>query len=229
MLRDFFNNPMDPSGDAGDKGGGGDKPAPTANAPSLDEKLAALVKENEAYKEKLAAFEKGGGDLADKTRQNREESDRRALESKDLEGAITFNLQSGEFLKKHAALLPENVKDLFTTADKETYDSPIQKSNEIKSGLIQEFFAVQANHDLLTVSQKQALADFLKLTKDGKSEKAKAVFDNIFEPALEILKATKKAEEVQRARNGYGDDSDKAYKEKLMNHSQKHYLGVIKS
>ena len=232
----LYGMPMDKAG--GDGGGGGTGGSGGSggaggdgNKGSPDPRDAQIAELNA----KIAALEgKGGGsnggdhDLAQKTQKDREAREKAAADQKSLEGAITFNLQREDFFKKNSALLPESVKDLFATADKETYDSPVQKSSEIKSGLIQEFFAIQANHDLLTPAQKSGLADFLKLTKDGKRERAQSVYENIFEPALEMLRTVKKAEEVQRARNGYGDDSDAGYKQKLISHSRGHYLGEKK-
>jgi hypothetical protein len=216
----------------GDGGGGGGNDADSGNKDS-SKKAAdaadALAKENAALKEKLAKFESSkDSDLNDRTKQDREASDKKVQETKAIEQAVGFNLQATDFLKKNAALLPESVKDLFSVADKETWDSPVVKSSEIKSGIIQQFFAVQANHDLLTASQKTSLADYLKLTKDGKRDRAQSVYDTIFEPALEMLRAVKKADQVQRARNGYGDDSDSAYKQRLVDASRAHYLGEKK-
>ncbi len=215
----------------GDGGGGGGDNANAGNKDSANKggDSDALAKENAALKERLAKFEASkDSDLNERTHKDREASDKKVQETKAIEHAVSFNLQAADFIKKNAALLPESVKDLFTVADKETWDSPVVKSSEIKSGIIQQFFAVQANHDLLTASQKTSLADYLKLTKDGKRDRAQSVYDTIFEPALEMLRAVKKADQVQRARNGYGDDSDSAYKQRLVDASRAHYLGEKK-
>ncbi len=229
-----FYGLFDEKNDSGSGAGAGDK------GKSDDKKSdegSDLAKENADLKARLAKFESKNkdednnntDDLAERARKERETKDKQGADHKAIESAITFNLQKEDFLKQNVALLPESVKDLFSTADKETYDSPVQKASEIKSGLIQEFFKVQSNVDVLTASQKTALADFLKLTKDGKREKAQTIYDNIFEPAIGMLKAIKKTEEVNRARNGYGDGSDSAYKEKLISHSRQHYLGEKKN
>jgi hypothetical protein len=218
---------MDQAGDGqGGAGTGGGAPnEANKNNGGQGVDAEAIAKENAELKARLAKLEGNSQDLSDRARAERENKEKLEAESKGLESAITFNLQSEDFLKKNNDLLPESVKELFTLANKEKFDSPLQKASEIKSGLIQEFFSVQANMDILTQSQRTQLADFLKLTKDGKREKAQMVFENIFEPALELIKAVKRAEQVQRAKQGYGDDSDAAYKQKLISHSRQHYLG----
>jgi hypothetical protein len=116
--------------------------------------------------------------------------------------------------------------DIFQAAEKEKYDSPVHKANAIKSAMMQEFFSIQANVDLLTPHQKSSIEDYLKMTKLGKEEKAQAIFENVFEPALSMVKATKKAEELVRARNGYGNSNDMEtnYKNKIMQLSGARYL-----
>lgn len=215
------------SGSGGDGGGGNKSGQQNDGGQSNKPDHEAIARENAELKAKLAQLEAGNKDkdLRDRANDFRADKDKESSDHRAIESAVAFNYQKDEFLKKNAALLPESIKDLFTVADKHTYDSPVQKASEIKSGIIEEFFGVQANHDLLTASQKAALADYTKLTKDKKRENAQKIYDSIFEPTLEMLKAVKKADQVNRARNGYGDDSDSAYKEKLKTLSRQHYLG----
>lgn len=220
-----FNRPMDKAGDPPGGGGGGGNPPPKTDPPPKSDPPPPKAEDDP----ELAEFRewkksKGDPDLSSRTAKDRADREKASAEHRALESAVTFNLTRDDFLKKNGALLPESVKDLFTKADTETYDSPVQKSAEIKSGMIQEFFALQENLDLLTASQRARVADFLKLTKDGKRERAQSTYDDILEPTIELLRAHKKTEQVNRARNGYGDDSDEPYKKKLMEHSAKHYL-----
>lgn len=210
-------------GTAGDKGasGGGDD-------------IAAIVKQlkadNDAMKAEIASL-KGtpaptDKTLIDKVKDDRKAKDDQAASQKDMEKALTFTLRSQEFLKDNEAVFPKELTELFKAADKETYDSPVQKANAIKAEVMRSFFNVQANMDVLTPSMKQTLEDYLKLTKNGREEKANVVFENVFEPALAMVKNQKKAEEIQRARMGHGtpSDADSAMKEKLRNIGKKHYL-----
>ena len=143
---------------------------------------------------------------------------------KALEKAIKFNYESKEFIKTNQSLLPKTVAGIFETADKETYSDAIEKDAAIKSGLIQAFFEVQANTDLLTASQKIQLDEYLKLTKTVKQERAQSMYDAIFEPTFEMLKRIKKAEAINKGFNT-SDGTDEAYKNKLISGSKKHYLG----
>ena len=74
-------------------------------------------------------------------------------------------------------------------------------------------------------------ADSLEDYVDRKAEeKAKEIYENLFEPALGTLKRVKKAEELSRSKMGYreGSKGDAQYREKLMSLSKKHYLGENK-
>ncbi len=204
-----------PADGGGGAGGTGGEPAPKPAAAPTDE-VAAL-------KAKIAELEAKDKNLLDRTRDNNSQNQDRQKEAQALESAVVFNVGSKTFLKENADYLPKEIEEIFETAAKERFDSPVQKANEIKAGVVESFFAIQENHDLLTASQKNALADYLKLTKNGKQERAQQVYDNLFEPALEMLKRVKKAEQVNRTRNGFGDGTDEAYKKRLIEGSFKHY------
>jgi hypothetical protein len=169
--------------------------------------------------------EKEDPELIDKAKKEASDRDKKVSDHKNLEAALKFSLESEKFLQSNAQFLPKDVADIFKTAEKEKYETAVEKDSAIKSGIIQSFFSVQSNLDLLTQGPKSALEDYLKLTKTGKQEKAQAIYDSVFEPALEMLRRTKKAEALSK---GFGDNSDDAYKTKMMKFSEKHYLGEIK-
>ncbi len=180
----------------------------------LDAKLASLLKAKETEQE----------DLSVKAKKNTEENDKTKNHAKDLEAAITFRLKAEEFIKLNGSLLPKDVPEIFKAADKENYESPIEKDRAIKSGLVQSFFSVQSNADLLTPAQKTSLDEYLKLTKTGKQERAQPFYDSVFEPTFEMLKKLKKAEALSKGLS-VDDDAETAYKNKLMAGSRKHYYG----
>lgn len=187
-------------------------------------------KEIADLKARLATFEgnnqqqqnQNDQDLNEKARQQRDARDKNDNDSKALEAAIRFNVGAQDWLKNNQTVLPKDIGDIFEAAEKEQYGSAIEKDRDIKAGIIKSFFSVQANVDLLTPAIKNQLEDYLKLTQNGRKEKAQAIYDTIFEPAFEMLKRVKKAEAIQR---GHGDGSDDSYKARLMGYSQKHYLG----
>jgi formiminotetrahydrofolate cyclodeaminase len=164
--------------------------------------------------------------LLDSVRKAKEKEENDQSKVKTLESALTFTMKSPEFYKQNAAILPKEVEGIFDAAEKEKYSNAIEKADSIKAGIIQSFFSVQANVDILTGSQKVQLEQYLSLTKNGKQEKASDFYDRIFEPAFETLKRVKKAESLQK---GLGSGDDDAYKKRLMAGSNRHYLGENKN
>ncbi len=167
-----------------------------------------------------------GDDLREKVRKEKEAKESKDGEIKGIEKALAFNMGVESFVKTNVDILPAEIGDLLRAAEKEKYDTAAEKSGAIKSAFIQSFFAVQSNVDLLTPNQKAVLDDYLKLTKNGKEQKAAQVYENIFEPALETLKRVKKAEELGKARAGFASSSkaEDGYKARLMAGSRKAYL-----
>lgn len=220
----FFGNRLNrilmaPEGDGGGGGGGGTPPD-----------SAALAKENADLKAKLAELEKSKAapppepDLAAKAAKEREESEKRARHEKDLEGAIKFTSTAKTWAKENAGLLPKNIESIVDAAEKENYSSTIAKAAALKEAVVLEFFAQQANLDLLTASQKSVLEDFKKLTKDKRHEQAHQVFDSVFEPTFGTLIKLKRAEQVSK---GFKDESqgEQAYKNKRLALARKQHLG----
>lgn len=217
--------------EAGDKGGGGGKPAP-APAPDNSKDIEALRTQNADLMKRLEALEgkkpepkPDDQDLKDKADKDKQAKDQKIKESKDLESALRFDMTHKEWLKTNASILPKEIEGIFSAAEKETYDTIVQKASALKAGVVKSFFAVQENLDLLTSAQKSTLDEWLKLTKTSREERAGEVYDSIFEPTFESKKKIKKAIELQKSGGRYEDDNDSAYKEKIMKASRKHYLG----
>lgn len=213
-------------GGAGGSGGGTPpaKPDPAAELEQLRKENAELKKKAGAPAPDPKPDPAPDPELRDKARLERERADKESARSKALESSIRFNLKSAEFLKTNASLLPQDAEDIFRQAEKENYSDAIEKDQAIKSGLVQSFFAVQTNVDLLTSGQKATLDDYLKLTKTEKQARAQSVYDMVFEPAFETLKRVKRAEALSKGYGG-GSDSETAYKDRMMKLSKKHYLG----
>ena len=205
---------------------------PAGGAPPDNSKdLEALKSQNADLMKRLEALEgkkpdpKEDPDLAEKARKEREAGEKSATHEKSLTAAIEFNASSKDFVKLNQSLIPKSIESIFAQAEKEKYDSAIDKSNAIKAGIISEFFAVQTNYDLLTGPQKNELDVFLKLTKNGKQERVENIYSMIFEPTLESIRKIEKAKQLN---NGSKDQSDgeKALADRMMKLSKKHYLGV---
>ena len=212
-----------------DKGGGGGGGGPDA---------AALAKENADLKAKVDAYEKAkaddeakkkdkekenNDDLATKAAKEREAAEAKAKDSKAIEHAVKFNSNLEKWTKDNATLLPKNMASIIEQANKEKYDSEIQKANDIKVAVVQEFFAQQSNLDLLTDSQKELFADFKNLTKNVKQERVQQFYDSVFEPTLGSLSKIRKAEALQKGLVEPSNNED-AYTKKLMEKSQQHHF-----
>lgn len=217
-----------PEPGAGGGGGGAPDPKPDDTMKAVLDRLDKLEKENAELKKA-----KGGGgdpdpgddpDLVDKAKKERETKERQKSDAKTLERALQFSMTAKEFIKENSTLLPKDIEGIFAEADKETYDSATEKSGAIQAGIIKGFFQVQDNLDLLTPSQKSAIEEFLKLTKNGRQEKAPQLYDQIFEPTFAMLKRIKKAEQLNI---GGKEQSagEKALAERMLQMSKKHYLG----
>ena len=219
------------------KGGAGGGDGKGSGAGGGDD-VAALREQNKALADRLAKLEAAAGkgkdgdgkdgddpDLGDKAKKEREAKEKSAADTKAIEAALKFALGARDWIKTNASLLPKDIAGIFDAADKETYENAVEKDAAIKSAVVQEFFKLQANLDLLTPSQKSALEDFLKLTKNGKQEKARTMYEQIFEPTFEMLKRLKKAEQLGKDGHASASDMETAYKNRMMNMSKKHYMG----
>lgn len=78
--------------------------------------------------------------------------------------------------------------------------------------------------DLLTSTQKNEVEEFLKLTKNGKQDRIENMYAMIFEPTLETLRKVEKAKQVNLETKDQ-TDGEKAYVDRMMNLSKKHYMG----
>ena len=171
------------------------------------EEIEAMKAENAKIKAELDALKtppkndppKDDPSLEEKARLEREKKEKDTESSKKLETALKFTLGSSDFIKNNAALLPKTVEGIFEQAAKENYDSAIEKSNAIKVGIVSEFFAQQANLDLLTETQKLMLEQFRNLSKTVKQERVDSIYDSIFEPHL---KHSAKLKELRRFKKG---------------------------
>lgn len=213
-------------GGGDDKGGKDDKGGPDLKA--INERLEKLEKENADLK-KAAGGKKDDKvddpDLEAKAKAAREAKEKASNDTKKIEAALKFSLGAKDFLKQNASLLPKDIEGIFEAAEKEKYDNAIEKDSAIKASLVQSFFNVQSNLDLLTLSQKSVLEDFLKLTKNGKQEKAQSIYETVFEPTFEMFKRIKKAEQLGKDGQTTASDAIQAYSDRMQKLSKKHYMG----
>lgn len=218
---------MDKAGDGAGGGGSGEG----KGGDDFKAKWEASQAENDKMKAELEALKNpkkpDDADLQKKAEDAKKAEADKLNVTRRQESAVKFNLTVHNFIKDNKDLLPAEVEGIVNQADKENFDTGVAKSAAIKVGIIQAFFKVKENHDRLTASQRSAIDRYLNLTKNGKEEEVENIFENVFEPALELTKAHKKAEEVSKARSGQATSTDGEidYKNRLMEHSKKALLG----
>ncbi len=201
-----------------------------ADLKKSQDEIAKMKTDSAAEKKKLEddkAKQKNDqeDDLLAKAKKEEDEKKKAAAGDKTLESALSFNLTVTDFVKNNKDILPAEFGKVLELANKESYDTPKQKANAIRSGLIQSFFAVQAHIDMLTENQKKSLADFLKLTKNGKEETSHTIYENVFEPGFEMLKQVKKTEDKMKAKQQDSTSNSNSYKDKLKAGSMEKYFG----
>lgn len=219
---------MDKDKEGGGGGGGGSDSA---------KDIQALKDQNTALLARLDALEKGKDkdkdkdkeknddpSLADKAKKEREDQEAHNRSQKAMESAINFNISSKDFVKINASLLPKTVESIFVQAEKQNYDSAMQKANAIKAAIISEVFVVKEWVEHLTGPQKIEVENFLKLTNNGKQERVDNIYSMIFEPTLEMVRKIEKAKQLNNGSKNQ-TDGEKALAERMMKMSKKHYLG----
>lgn len=215
--------------------GGGTGGGEGGEKPDLQKELTAQKEANAALEKRLAALEgkkktnddppPDDPDLKKKADDAAKAKLKQTADTKSIEAALKFSLGAKDWLKDNATLLPKDIDGIFTAAESEKYDSAVEKDGAIKSAVIQKFFEVQSNLDLLTGPQKSALDEFLKLTKNAKQEQSQKMYEQVFEPTFEMLKRLKKAEQLRHDGHIDPTNSDQKYKERMISLSRKHYLG----
>lgn len=209
--------------EGGEAGSGGASDAMKAE-------LDKAKKEIQAMKSQLGRMNQGkenkNESLYEKNQARRVVDKETQSNSSELEKALSFTLKANDFYSSNKDLIPSDVAEMIEMASKENYDSAITKASAIKSGIIESFFSVESNLGLLTTSQKKELEDFRKLTKNGRESKASKVYEFVLEPALEIVKRVKKAEELAKSRNGFSSSNSVTddYKQRLINGAKKRHL-----
>lgn len=177
---------------------------------------------------KAAPKKEGDGDLANIAANAEKKKQEDAAKQKSLETALKFNLGSSDWLKNNTSLLPKSIEGVLKAAEGENYADAMEKAGALKAGIIKEFFAVKENLDFLTDHQKAAVEEFNKLTNNVRQERAPQIFSDIFEPTLEMVRKIKKAEALKKG-EATSTDAASAYEKRMIELSQKHYLGEKKN
>lgn len=201
---------------------------------ALQDKVDAAEAEKKKLQEEIENLKKptpepkpDDEDLKAKAEKERKAKDEEKARTSRMEKAIAFNHTLKDFVKNNKGLIPDEIEGIVAQAEKESYDSASAKAGAVKAGIIQSFFALKDNVELLSAAQKAQLDEFLKFTKNVKEERAETLYDNVLEPALEILKRVKKAKELALSEQGInpGNGVEDAYVKKIVKFSRAGYFG----
>lgn len=201
---------------------------------AADAKAAEDAKKNEPSElaKEIAALKASIAELTKKPKEDEtlnskvKEQESEKQKEKDVETAVKFQVSLASYVKENETLFPKEFGQIIELAEKEKYDSAVQKANATKAALVKSFFDLQENLDVLTSNQKISVEQWNKLSKTGREDRVNQIYENIFEPTVEMIKRVKKAEQVAKANNGELNETDieKAYKDKLVKLSEAHYL-----
>lgn len=162
-----------------------------------------------------------GDDMRDRNRRDNEQRETAQREQARVESAVTFNLTLGKWCDDNKELLPAEIPEILKRSATENFESASAKAAELRSAIILSFFDLQENEDLLTASQKASLANYKKLSRTAKIEKAADFYETIFEPTFESLRKIRRAQDL----NAGGQSSQNtALRDRLIKQGQEVYL-----
>lgn len=192
-----------------------------------DAKLKAEAKEAEAARKKAEADAKKKADEDDALKKAEDEvlKKRAAKTAEELEKekyleAFKWNSTIGDFLKANAEYLPENLADIINVLQAKTYSNDVEKAQELKRAVVEQYIKNQANLDILPDSLKAKAEKFAGFTTKEKLERAPDFYD-IVETGIHTAKNIKKAEAVEKGDGtANGNDAIKEYENKMLEFSK---------
>lgn len=153
---------------------------------------------------------------ADKLAKNSEEQEKQRMMD-----AFKFNSLLPDFLKDNKDFLPENLEDILNILQAKTYGSDVEKAQELKRAVIEQYIKNQANIDLLPDTLKAKAEKYSGLTTKEKLEQAPNFYD-IVETGIHTAKNVKKAEAIEKGGGMKNDEKSatKEYEEKMLQFSK---------
>lgn len=185
------------AGAAGADGGGADNNADLAARVSA---LAALV-------EKLATGNKDpqpapGDDVLDKVSKDIQADKLAQKHSRELEAAIKFNVSAKQFVEDKKAFLSERTERIVSEIAGKEFSTEIARARSLQKNLLCDYLSEQENLDALPEALRARAMEFKKLADDEKETRAADYWD-VLTLGVDRKEVIKKAEEAQRANNGY--------------------------
>ena len=141
----------------------------------------------------------------DEVRKKKEAKTAEELEKERFLEAFKWNSTIGDFLKENKEYLPENLEDIINILQAKTYANDLEKAQELKRAVVEQYIKTQSNLDILPESLKAKAEKYAGFTTKEKLERAPDFYD-IVETGIHTAKNIKKAEAVEKSG---GMDPDK--------------------
>lgn len=187
---------------------------------------AAKKAEEEAKKreeeEKKKALEADKLKAAEeRVKAEKEAKTREELEKQIYLDSFKYNSTIKDFLKDNAEFLPENLADIINVLEGKTYGSDVEKAQELKRAVIEQYIKRQDNLDNLPDSLKAKAEKFAGFTTKEKLDRA-ADFYDIVETGIHTAKNVKKVEAIGKSGNMMGGEKDavKEYENNMLEFSK---------
>lgn len=198
----------------------------------MDKKLSAYdakrKEEEETEKKKAEEEAKKKAIESDALKSAEEEVKKRKAEKTqaDMEKerfleAVKWNAGLNDFLTNNAEYLPENLADIIKVLEAKTYTDDVEKAQELKRAVVEQYIKHQENIDILPESLKSKAEKYAGFTTKEKLETAPDYYD-IVETGIHTAKNIKKAEAIEKGGSGNsgGKSATQEYEEKMLKFSQ---------
>jgi len=208
QLLDMFDKRLDEKLSARDEAA--KKAAEEAAKKAEEEK-----KKQELENDKLKAAE-------EKVKKEKEAKAAADAEKKIYLEAFKYNSTLKQFVEDNKDFLPENLGAIIDALQTKQYTGDVEKANELKRAVIEQYIKKQENLDNLPDSLKAKAEAFAEFTTQEKLNRA-AEFYDIVETGIHTAKNIKKVEAMEKGGGNPGDGSKTAnqeYEEKMLQFSK---------
>ncbi|MDR3050011.1 MAG: hypothetical protein LBV16_09325 [Elusimicrobiota bacterium] len=162
--------------------------------------------------------------LEEQAKKNAAEKERIEKARKVIEDAVRFDYDIKNKITENLAIVGEEVKTILDLAAGRAYSDSVEKANELRASILNSFFSKQEHIDaLVTETFKTKATDFLKLTQLKRNELSGQYWE-LFDLAVENIKAKKKQEELQKVQSGKNSDKDIEEYNKKFFAARGHYI-----
>lgn len=187
----------------------------------IDKKLSAYDENRKAEEKKQENKE---NDLLkqaeDEVKQRNTAKKAEDLEKERTLEAFKWNATIKDFLKSNKEYLPENLEDIINVLEAKSYASDVEKAQELKRAVVEQYIKNQDNLNNLPDSLKAKAEKYAGFTTKEKLDRALDYYD-IVETGIHTAKNIKKAEAIEK---GGSESSEKSaveeYEEKMLNFSK---------